>query len=47
MQDDRGGRRSLTFKIVAGMGAGLGVGLLLNRIGVSGWIETEQLVVDQ
>jgi len=44
MQDDRGGRRSLTFKIVAGMGAGLGVGLLLNWIGVSGWIET--FVVD-
>ncbi|MBW2716186.1 MAG: dicarboxylate/amino acid:cation symporter [Deltaproteobacteria bacterium] len=44
MQDDRGGRRSLTFKIVAGMAAGLGIGLLLNQIGVSGWIET--FVVD-
>jgi Na+/H+-dicarboxylate symporter len=39
MQTDRGGRLSLTFKIVLGMGAGLAVGLLLNWIGVSGWIE--------
>ncbi|MBW1843098.1 MAG: dicarboxylate/amino acid:cation symporter [Deltaproteobacteria bacterium] len=39
MQTDRGGRLSLTFKIVLGMGAGLAVGLLLNGIGVSGWIE--------
>jgi Na+/H+-dicarboxylate symporter len=39
MQTDRSGRLSLTFKIVLGMGAGLAVGLLLNGIGVSGWIE--------
>jgi len=39
MQTDRDGRLSLTFKIVLGMGAGLAVGLLLNWIGVSGWIE--------
>jgi Na+/H+-dicarboxylate symporter len=39
MQTDRSGRLSLTFKIVLGMGAGLAVGLLLNWIGVSGWIE--------
>ena len=44
MQTDRGGGRSLTFKIVLGMGAGFVVGLLLNGIGVSGWIET--VVVD-
>jgi len=44
MQTDRGGSRSLTFKIVVGMGAGLAVGLLLNWIGVSGW--TEAIVVD-
>ena len=34
----------MTFKIVLGMGAGLAVGLLLNWIGVSGWIEA--IVVD-
>ncbi|MBW2691448.1 MAG: dicarboxylate/amino acid:cation symporter [Deltaproteobacteria bacterium] len=39
MHTDRSGRLSLTFKIVLGMGAGLAVGLLLNGIGVSGWIE--------
>jgi len=39
MQSDRKGRFSLTFRIVVGMGAGLVVGLLLNWIGVSGWIE--------
>jgi len=44
MQTDQGGGRSLTFKIVLGMGAGLAVGLLLNWIGVSGWIE--DVVVD-
>jgi len=44
MQIDEGGGRSLTLKIVLGMGAGLGVGLLLNWIGVSGWIE--DVVVD-
>jgi Na+/H+-dicarboxylate symporter len=44
MQTDRGVGRSLTFKIVLGMGAGLAVGLLLNWIGVSGWIEA--VVVD-
>jgi Na+/H+-dicarboxylate symporter len=44
MQTDPGGSRSLTFKIVVGMCAGLAVGLLLNWIGVSGWIEA--IVVD-
>ena len=39
MSTERGGGKSLTFKIVLGMGAGLAVGLLLNWIGVSGWIE--------
>jgi Na+/H+-dicarboxylate symporter len=39
MQTDPGGRLSLTFKIVIGMGAGLALGLLLNWVGVSGWIE--------
>ncbi|MBW2494231.1 MAG: dicarboxylate/amino acid:cation symporter [Deltaproteobacteria bacterium] len=38
MQTDRSGRLSLTFKIVLGMGAGLVFGLLLNWIGVAGWI---------
>ncbi len=40
MQGDRGGGRGLTFKIAVGMAAGLLVGLLLNWIGVSGWIES-------
>jgi Na+/H+-dicarboxylate symporter len=40
MQTDRSGGRSLTFKIVLGMGAGLAVGLLLNWSGVSGWVES-------
>jgi len=39
MPTDRSGRLSLTFKIVLGMGAGLAVGLLLNWVGVSGWVE--------
>jgi Na+/H+-dicarboxylate symporter len=39
MQTEPGGRLSLTFKIVLGMSAGLAVGLLLNWVGVSGWIE--------
>ena len=34
----------MTFKIVLGMGAGFAVGLLLNWIGVSGWIAA--IVVD-
>jgi Na+/H+-dicarboxylate symporter len=44
MQTDRGESRSLTFKIVLGMSTGLAVGVLLNWIGISGWIEN--VVVD-
>jgi len=40
MQSHSGGGRSLTLEIVIGMVAGLAIGLLLNWIGVSGWIET-------
>jgi len=39
MQTHREGGPSLTLQILIGMGAGLAFGLLLNWIGVSGWIE--------